>query len=441
MELSRITMRDANGKPEFEFLGTPGFQGWEELADVAIQHHYRESVDFRMKEPLLKASEIRSLCALAFHSSLGEEEGRTPRFKITLGESKQCANVLRFRNSIRLSTPETLRKLWPAVSWPDCSLLVRSDQGFTLTAIGICAAGYDVMEILLRELWTNPRLAPAVGTIMLSVEGAGNISLITSRSAKICLRAGILRALEPWWIAFGELGLFSYVEQQVLEQLRSCQLPSVEEYLARTRRIPDYCQTLWSRVLAHVIERRHGGVFLVLPEVASNDTTDLLSRYSIEPRYDIDRLELSDLVVQHCKEILTARVEQNVDDFISKSQAELCVRALVLRTMQALSDLSGVDGCVVLDRLFRVVGFGCKIISDTDWGGNKPLLPFCKLGTEDQIDNDVIRSFGTRHQSAISVSRRYPNMRAFVISQDGDLRLFFSDEFHAYGVEGLWSGI
>jgi hypothetical protein len=54
-------------------------------------------------------------------------------------------------------------------------------------------------------------------------------------------------------------------------------------------------------------------------------------------------------------------------------------------------------------------------------------------GTPEEVSEaELLRPFGQRHKSAYSLCKQVPNSLAFVLSQDGDLRLFSSDESTVY---------
>jgi DNA integrity scanning protein DisA with diadenylate cyclase activity len=52
-------------------------------------------------------------------------------------------------------------------------------------------------------------------------------------------------------------------------------------------------------------------------------------------------------------------------------------------------------------------------------------------------EGQLLARFGHRHRSAFLLCKAVPNALAFVISQDGDLPVFSSDERHVYCDENL----
>jgi DNA integrity scanning protein DisA with diadenylate cyclase activity len=52
-------------------------------------------------------------------------------------------------------------------------------------------------------------------------------------------------------------------------------------------------------------------------------------------------------------------------------------------------------------------------------------------------EDQLLARFGHRHRSAFLLCKAIPNAIAFVISQDGDLPVFSSDDRHVYCDENL----
>ena len=105
----------------------------------------------------------------------------------------------------------------------------------------------------------------------------------------------------------------------------------------------------------------------------------------------------------------------------------------LLAQAKAVGTLSRTDGCVCMDRSFDLVGFGGKI--DVHNAGPSASLTYADSVTKKRQSEDAILQLGMRHQSAFRLCKAIPNAIAFVVSQDGDLRLFYSDSEHVYFIE------
>jgi hypothetical protein len=103
-----------------------------------------------------------------------------------------------------------------------------------------------------------------------------------------------------------------------------------------------------------------------------------------------------------------------------------------------LADLGSVDGCVVLDRQLRCYLAGAKL-------ERQPLPAIATMrGLRDWDSGvsleDAIAKLGKRNGSACDFCRDYPRAFAFVVSQDEELRLYYSDDKAVYGFESLSAG-
>ena len=100
----------------------------------------------------------------------------------------------------------------------------------------------------------------------------------------------------------------------------------------------------------------------------------------------------------------------------------------VARITDLAASLAAVDGAVVLRRDWRLVGFGAEITETGLWSDDEEV----EYGKHpDSMDGPIARplsSFGMRHRSAYRFCQRVPGAMAFVISQDGELRVFCNVE-------------
>ena len=98
----------------------------------------------------------------------------------------------------------------------------------------------------------------------------------------------------------------------------------------------------------------------------------------------------------------------------------------VVHVTDFVAALAAVDGAVLLQRDLKLVGFGAEITKaempsgdETVEHGNHP-PPLGKPAPTSLTD------FGMRHRSAIRFCQEVPGTMAFVVSQDGGIRLFTS---------------
>jgi hypothetical protein len=170
----------------------------------------------------------------------------------------------------------------------------------------------------------------------------------------------------------------------------------------------------------------HGGGLVVATEAA-------LSQLDI--KYPVQGLDLGDEAIRFWRACTLAT---------SHEQGPLrpwhLARTRLLRIAEVIGDMANVDGCVVLNGSMRVLGFGAKILtSEAEVSASQIMFSRVRSGEpwEDQSGRDL---GGTRHQSAFRFVMANPLCSAYIISQDGDLTLFNSDEGRAVCLRGLAPG-
>jgi hypothetical protein len=90
---------------------------------------------------------------------------------------------------------------------------------------------------------------------------------------------------------------------------------------------------------------------------------------------------------------------------------------------------------LVLDRHMTVFGFGGTIETGA---ANASARTYVNSRTNVPLpEKQLLARFGHRHRSAFLLCKAVPNAIAFVISQDGDLPVFSSDEQHVFFDENL----
>jgi hypothetical protein len=188
---------------------------------------------------------------------------------------------------------------------------------------------------------------------------------------------------------------------------------------------------VWSRVLAAAIDRLHGGAFVILPSEGSLEGFDIHCKYPAEMRLGDDILEFWKSCVHHAKVRNDGQHERD-----AATHTWSWRRAALFTKAEILAGLSSVDGCVVLDRNLQVLGFGGEIRVDDQKVDTAPrALRNTKTG---QLTLEAeLEQYGTRHRSAYRLAKVFPGTIIFVISQDGDLRIFCSDEQDVFGFDRL----
>lgn len=424
----------------------PDLCGPVELAEVLLRTVEQE----RLADRHLIASEtgVQRLVQLAYAASLLEEEGRFPRFRI-ISRTVPLRCTVQFDPPIVIDTIGTLRRLAPAVSRRERALYITEDQAARASRLicpGIVDLGqaFDPMTVGVPD----SLMGHDKGMLMVGVEGPGHVSLSAFDYGYV-LRGYTIRRVAPYIAVEPVYQLFSGLALSILA-LRAPPRSAYRFFTPATG--PLDIAAIWSDVLHAAMMMGHGGAFIVLPEMGT-EPVDVREKYGIDI-YCHTGLDLGRAIAEFadaCERVhelaahsshgppstdagddLRRELKQATDQWLKQ-------RTAVRNAASMLANLSAVDGCVVLDRRLRVHGFGGIIAQHA--GALLPLRHWSSR--DDSAPKPSCQHLGTRHRSACGLCCRHPYAFAFVVSQDGDLRLFCSDSQYAYGFEGLdvWPGI
>jgi hypothetical protein len=186
--------------------------------------------------------------------------------------------------------------------------------------------------------------------------------------------------------------------------------------------------SLVGRVGQHMLRRaiqiargaRHGGLILCVnsePGAPAEGLGGLRLKYRIgqdEPsrRYRTLLLRLLEAVAA-----TTSNPSVGWSDFASNASAELeALEQAVFEWSRVVANLMAIDGAVVVDKRFGMIGFGAEVSAELP-------TPERVYRAEDSEGNDVkaddVENVGTRHRAAYRFVSDHPDGLAIVISQDG----------------------
>lgn len=132
-----------------------------------------------------------------------------------------------------------------------------------------------------------------------------------------------------------------------------------------------------------------------------------------------------DMTIEELRE-QSLPTEEELDRLLSEREAAVraALEALIERAL-FVGGLCNVDGAVLLTDTFDVVGFGTEILATMPQAVRA--YHITDPIRDDAIECDV-EEFGMRHRSAIKLCARVPELFMFVVSQDGDVTLVWSDQ-------------
>jgi len=383
-------------------------------------------------QPAPSKSEIQQLCDCLYGASLLKEEGRVVRARVVIAPPESFAptegpphgiHAIRFSVPLALTASE-IKRLSPAASfyhsviavWPD------KDRGFTIW--GILNSGPRWMNLI-----------------------AGG-----RKPAHSTLPFPMIHVRDPGWLLF-------YQDYDLLAEWRGREFhrPRMDVFQSRLMRdrfadlrkrlvrdapqkpLPsslssDTYETLIHRIAMQFLRRvvnlvrtsGHGGSLLLVPP-AENETRS--TDQWIDCKYAAAR-DASGLRVRHIIEGMLRRLgdlcphgtdlEGAWQCFLTTTDAKMDeLEEALFELARLYSDMMQVDGALVLEHGFAVVGFGGEIRVD---------LNVLHVEQAHDIDGTSVSRWnvlndGTRHRSLYRLCAVDPGVVGYVISQDGQVRM------------------
>ncbi|MGQ0634291.1 MAG: putative sensor domain DACNV-containing protein [Planctomycetaceae bacterium] len=398
---------------------------------------------------------VAQVIELAYYASLLEEEGRAPRFRVVFGVEKEdrlpFPPVARFDPPLPIGDVWDLVKIAPAFSRRNVALWLADWSGAagqaTMECRGLLNFGAASQRIMVG--YPDP-LASATRTVLdqptylkLSIEGSGHLRASFGLLWEQTLKGGQIRPTITFSMTPPLPPVFLDIERIIRRRCaeRYPDLRLADYVLQNAREITH----LWTRILEQVIAAQHGGALIVLPD-ATTSLAAIRRRYNIADGVPV-YLDLGAVLVEFsasCARLAALRSAMSAGaqpvalDELHELQNEWFVRRNALyAAVNTIAGLTEVDGCVVLDRGLRVHLFGGKIRNARPDHPSAPLRPLRDWYQPDESLDSSLARLGTRNQSACGFCREYPHALAFVVSQDGDLRVYCSDTDCAYAFEAL----
>jgi hypothetical protein len=367
--------------------------------------------------PQLSDDAIRRLVELAYHASMVADEGRFPRFGLV---SRDRGNFLSIANIDEpLDEVDTLRRLGQTCLDEDDLLWVTEESG-SLHCRGLVAADPGV-SVAGEE---QPVILGMGLDFAVMVRGPGHLE-VEIVGQHLGLKGGKIRSLSPWHYLETPRRRWNAIAGAAA---RARGLPTAERVY--TDRVGSTILWATSRVLRSAMARKHGGCFVVLP-ADTDPGAEIKLRYRVPTA---SALSLSSLAADLCWQCWQGR-----NDPVSRDRySEELLRHRLRAAAETVDRASAVDGCVVLGDGLQLLGFGGKIVAgDKDPDLELRALTNKKTGYVADLKEALLSVGGTRHQSALRLCMKVPGTMAFVVSQDGDLKVFWSERNATYGFKEL----
>jgi hypothetical protein len=364
---------------------------------------------------------LAKLLKLAYYASFEPDEGRYLRLRLFAPDAPPAGRpraVVRFATPLPLKGTEEIRRLGPALGSHAYAAEVDERDG-RLFCDGIVAVDDGGADSPVGD----PGTAASAGCrgLMVRVEGPGELRVSEGMADTYELRGGRIRRVQPFHLA-----------RMVDDWLRGLGAAlaarcSPGDGADPAAGVHPLLRSAWSHVLMAAAALRHGGLFVVLAGPACAD---------IDVKFRVSDIRLGDEVVAFWDACARARRTTDGPGFADAAREWSRHKHRLFSAARALGHLSAVDGCVVLDRELNLLGFGGEIRVDNARLQQASRV-FAHYRTRRPRPEEELRRFGTRHNSAYRLCKAHAGTLAFVLSQDGALRVFASDAGHVYLPEPL----
>ena len=363
--------------------------------------------------------------SVAYHASLTFEETRPTRFRLLLtppGELPERGvpnqGVLRLVfDQTRALTTEELRQLAPAAPF-ETSLIGASPVGGKLRIWGIAHSGpawlaptWGGRQVVPN--WTYDPIIHVTGPGLVVVRCAGKLVGALERGVLV---DGTVDVFDSDWLP----ALFAPEREEIQREHGAVQARATYPTAVTAQLIGRVAQHMLRRTIQLVLGSRHGGLLLAVdapPGAAPDQLTGLNVKYRFdqsEPprRYRTLLFQLLDRLAAG-----TTNAEVDWPDFAGDTSRELeKLEQSIFEISRVLAGLAAIDGAVVLDKRWAVLGFGAEVSSDIPL----PAQVWRAVDTEGRSrEPSAVEDVGTRHRAAYRFVRQHPNGLALVVSTDG----------------------
>ena len=196
------------------------------------------------------------------------------------------------------------------------------------------------------------------------------------------------------------------------------------------------------RILFNIRNKQHGGTVIIIPSYVTKSDTRLTDRINIKYPCSYDyawNLMVRSLTNHHKFYDLhfplwdgkQKATKSHFREYSMLSNEEQQLDESLSDVAQAIASLTSVDGTVIMNDRFVVMGFGVEVTTPS------PSLKDIVIVTKPSNRRVDIQSYGTRHRAAFRFCSSFEQSVAFVVSRDGGVKAVKRDGSDVF----LWPDI
>jgi len=370
--------------------------------------------------------QLRDVLSVCFGASLTSDEARPTRFRLLLtdpaalpldGAPNQGVLRLPFAETRPLNSDE-LKNLSPSAPF-ETTLIGAHHATGRLRIWGLAHSGPAWLAPTwggrsLVSNWTYDPIVHVTGPGRVVVRCAGKIVGGLERGELINATIDVFDSV---WLP----AMFARERQEVQDQHAVGQARTVSPTAADQSLIGRVGQHMLRRAIQLVRNARHGGMFLIAstelgpPPLVPPDNVALKYRFDDSEPTRRYRTLLLDIL----ERLSGATTNPLVDwsDFARDTDPDLeKLEQSIFEMSRLFASLAAIDGAVVLDKRFGILGFGGEVSGELP----SPIRVWRALDVEGhERERASVEDVGTRHRAAYRFVHRHPQGLAIVISQDG----------------------
>jgi hypothetical protein len=389
-----------------------------QLADFVLDHwpsHVPLTLDRRA------LAELLSTC---FQASLAHEEGRNVRFRLVAASVADLAGASAASDFLCLEfseeqplTPDSARRLSPASPFHS-SLIGVTQRADHWSMWGIVHTGAN----WLAPTWGGRRKRQeSLSMLMVHVLGAGRIGVYAGGDLVASLEHGMIEAtttdvFTSTWI--GKLFRANRARFEVSE------VPTHEPGRPNADLIRVISQHMVRRAIFLIRQAGHGGLILF----AEPELLDMCARTNNGPlklKYEFRDNEARQRYRTLLQRLFVALANHgdgavDLQRFLETDTPDVVgVEQSIFELSRLVSGLAAVDGAVVINKRFELIGFGAEVSGELPY----PDTVLQALDVEgERRSPEPANAVGTRHRAAYRFVTAHPTGLAIVISLDGIVR-------------------
>lgn len=385
-----------------------------------VRRHWPDGRTLSLSEDLLGEA-----LSMAFHASLTAEEARPTRFRLLLtppdalperGAPNEGVLRLLFDHT-RAATADELRQLAPSAPFETSLIGVSPFEG-KLRIWGLAHSG----PAWLAPTWGGRGVVPNWSyDPIVHVTGPGHIAVRCAGKLIGALEQGtlvdaLMDVFDSDWLP----AMFHHEREEVQREHAAQQAHASIPTAAAPSLVGRIGQDLLRRAVQLVLGTRHGGLILVAdvpPGAPFAGLAGLGLKYRFDQNEPAHRYRT--LLLQTLERLAAPSTNESVDwgDFERDTSLDLeKLENAIFEMSRVIAGLAAIDGAVVLDKSFALLGFGAEVSSEIP----PPARVWRALDPEgDRREVNAVEDVGTRHRAAYRFVRQHPSGLAIVISHDG----------------------